>query len=54
MKANSIVNTTAEFHDRKKKVGSVDDGGNGDANRGLTFTDDQLQKITRVAHAGEY
>lgn len=50
MKANSIVNTTAELHERKKKVA----GGAGGTNRGLTFTDDQLEKITRVAHAGKW
>jgi hypothetical protein len=46
MKANSILNTTAELHDKKNKGG--DDG-----SRGLAFTEEQLNKITKVAHAGE-
>ena len=50
MVANSIVNTTADLHDvsnsnrsraKKKK----------DSSGGLFFTKDQLEKITKVAHA---
>lgn len=48
MKANSVVNTTAELHDKKK--GATGDGEE-DGSRGLTFTEDQLNKITKVAHA---
>ena len=51
MKANSIVNTTAELHDRKKKPGVQHNDDGGGSNRGLAFTDDQLEKITKVAHA---
>lgn len=53
MKANSVINTTAEFHERKSHnasgLGQEDDGG--DNSRGLSFTDEQLRKIIRVAHA---
>ena len=56
LKANSVVNTTADLHDKKDSNDNEDDnldddGGDEDVNRGLVFTDEQLEKITRVAHA---
>jgi len=49
VKANSILNTTAELHEKKNARG----GDGGDGSRGLTFTEEQLDKITKVAHAGD-
>jgi hypothetical protein len=46
MVVNSIVNTTAEL-DRNKKDGDE----HNELRSGLTFTDDQLGKIIKVAHA---
>ncbi len=54
MVANSITNTTADLHVQEKK-NSLRNGESDESNRGaLTFTDEQLANITKVAHAGKW
>jgi len=52
IKANSIINTTAELHEKKMDPGA---GGSEeeatDSGRGLSFSDEQMRKIVKVAHA---
>jgi hypothetical protein len=55
MKANSIINTTAELHEKQRQSDpGVEEEEGVDSGRGLNFTDEQLRKIVKVAHAGAY
>lgn len=49
--ANGIVNATAEMHESKKRKGVHSDKDGQRKKKGLAFSEEQLAKITKVAHA---